>query len=463
MPRRPMPDAIVLVPGILGSELSRGGRCLWGLSAKAVANAVTSLGGTLDELTLAPDGDLVSDDIEAVRVLPDLQLIPYLWKIDGYTAIAEALHRHFDLEAGVNYFEFPYDWRRDNRVAAHRLQQASHDWLRDWRRASGNDDARLIILAHSMGGLVARYFLEVLEGWRTTKALVSFGTPYRGSVNALRSLAEGIRKGPFGVVDLSRLARSLTSLYQLLPIYPCLRTTAGESLRLTERVVSPNLDAERVAAAFAFHREIREAVTSNQADERYRSRGYRLMPIVGTHQETLQSATIDEQGALEFVYRHAGADWKGDGTVPRSSATPVELGDQGRETFVATAHASIQNAPAVLHHVCEAIAGLDLDLGAEAYRGIEFGAGRVGLKLEDAYWDDEPIAISVDVEPAASLDAQVVDAQSDRLVAEVGLPPHKEATRRFELPPLPPGSYRCAIQGRGTQPVCDVFSVYPAV
>ena len=51
-----------------------------------------------------------------------------------------------------------------------------------------------------MGGLVSRYFLECLEGWKDTKALVTFGTPYRGSLNALDGLANGLKKGP---LDLS--------------------------------------------------------------------------------------------------------------------------------------------------------------------------------------------------------------------------------------------------------------------
>ena len=48
----------------------------------------------------------------------------------------------------------------------------------------------------SMGGLVSRYFLEVLEGWRDARALLTFGTPYRGSLNALDALAS--HRPPYG-------------------------------------------------------------------------------------------------------------------------------------------------------------------------------------------------------------------------------------------------------------------------
>ena len=70
-----------------------------------------------------------------------------------------------------------------------------------------------------MGGLVSRYFLECLDGWRNTRVLVTFGTPFRGSLNAVSTLANGMKKkiGPVGI-DLSPLARSFTSIYQLLPI-----------------------------------------------------------------------------------------------------------------------------------------------------------------------------------------------------------------------------------------------------
>ena len=58
-----------------------------------------------------------------------------------------------------------------------------------------------------MGGLVARYFIEALGGWEVTRALITFGTPYRGSVNAIDFLAHGFKKGigPFKV-DLSEPA-----------------------------------------------------------------------------------------------------------------------------------------------------------------------------------------------------------------------------------------------------------------
>lgn len=461
-----MPDVLVVIPGILGSVLRQRGREVWGLSAAAGMHALASLGGTLRQLTLTDDsidpGALI-DDIEADRILPDLHLFPYLWKIDGYTALTTTLAVAFSIEQGSNYFEFAYDWRRDNRAAAIRFARDSHRWLHCWRETSGNAQAKLIIVAHSMGGLVARYFLEVLDGWRDTKALVTFGTPYRGSVNALRTLVDGIRKGPFGIIDLSILARSFTSVYQLLPIYPCLSSPDGQLVHLTDTLVLPNVSQVKLRTAAAFHAEIRQAVDDHLKDDAYCRERYRLIPVVGTHQETLQSARLVDGGRVEFFPHHAGHDLKGDGTVPRISATPIELSNLGLEAYVATCHASLQNSESVLHHICEAIANLDLDLAAAEYRAAPSSPIKVALNLEDAYWDDEPIAVRVLTEPTPSpaLHAVVVEAWSGAELARVSFPAGREGWSTAELSPLRPGMYRCTVEGFiGVTPIADVFTVF---
>ena len=135
-----------------------------------------------------PAVDDLGDGIVADALMPDLHLLPGVWKIDGYTKVVEDIKANFDVAEGKNFFSFPYDWRRDNRVSARKLAKVTEGWLSAWRRSSGNAEANLVLVCHSMGGLVSRYFLECLEGWKVTQALVTFGTPYRGSLNALDGL-----------------------------------------------------------------------------------------------------------------------------------------------------------------------------------------------------------------------------------------------------------------------------------
>lgn len=476
MGREPMPDVVVLLPGITGSVLHRNGRMAWGWSGRSALQALLDGGAAITrELALAgddPQVDDLGDGVVATKVIPDLHLLPGVWKIDGYTLVADTLRRAFDLRAGENFFEFAYDWRRDNRVAARRLARQSHDWLTRWRETSGNRDARLILVAHSMGGLVSRYFLEVLDGWRDARALVTFGTPYRGSLNALGTLANGERKGPMGRIDLSALSRSFTAIYQLLPVYECYDAGDGALRRVGEVTGIPNVDAARAADALAFHREIEAAVASHRDDPAYARGRYAIFPVVGTQQPTFQSARR-AGGGVELLRAHRGQDLAGDGTVPRPSATPLELSAERREMYAATRHGSLQNAEAVLAHVHGAISGLYFDLGT--FRKPAPPRARVGLDLDDAYGAGEPALVSVQLDGAAddgsgaapaarALALVVCDVESDaevQRVAVAGLAPGE--ARAVELPPLAAGAYRLrVVGGDAVEPAEDTFVVLPA-
>jgi Lecithin:cholesterol acyltransferase len=231
MPRKAMREVVVCLPGITGSVLRKNGRDVWNISGGAVINALKTLGHSITDLKLTDDPadvDDLGDGVTAPEVIRDVHLIPGLWKIDGYTKQLRYIEETFDVTRGKNFFEFPYDWRRNNRVAARRLQRESAKWLQDWRKSSGAADAKLVLVGHSMGGLIARYFLECLGGWRDTRTLVTFGTPYRGSVSAIDTLVNSKKIAFF---DLTELARSFTVIYQLLPTYPCYDDGSGTSGR----------------------------------------------------------------------------------------------------------------------------------------------------------------------------------------------------------------------------------------
>lgn len=459
---RPMKDVVVLLPGITGCVLQKDGKDVWAFSKGAAFRAIVSLGGSIKDLELHgddPEVDDLGDGITASKVMPDIHLIPGLWKIDGYGKIADTIRGTFDVRPGENFFEFAYDWRRDNRVAARALARKSHDWLDAWRDRSGNADAKLVLVGHSMGGLVARHFLELMDGWKDTRALLTFGTPYRGSLNAVDFLTHGMKKtlGPLTLIDLSSLIRSFTSVYQLLPIYPCFDPGDGTLGRIAETPGIPNVDPERAAAALKFHRDIEAAVTEHQQDPEYVERGYDIHPIVGTFQRTRQSARlVGDQ--VEMLSEYQGVDQDGDGTVPRVSATPIELSDDAREMYAAERHGSLQNKDEVLVQLLGILSRGELDLSG--YR--ELPRTRVGLDIEDAFTTEEPIAFSIRCEDeAASLTATVTDAQTAAVVAE-SQPLLAPDWTEVELPPMPEGTYRIVVQGNASvEPVNDVFVTLP--
>jgi Lecithin:cholesterol acyltransferase len=456
------PDVVVLIPGIGGSALAKNKREVWGTSGGALWRAVSGLGKDIRELALEgddPEVDHLDDGVEATRLIPDLHMIPGLWKIDGYSTTKAELVKRFGLKFGKNYFDFSYDWRRDNRVSARKLQKLTRKWLQVWRSESGNADAKLVLVGHSMGGVVSRYFLEVLEGWRDTRTLITFGTPYRGSLNAVGFLANGYAKsiGPLNL-DFSETIRTFTALYQLLPTYPCITTKDGGLVRVSEASGLPNVDSQRAAAALAFHDEIRVSQQKNSAAEEYQTAGYTIFPIVGIEQPTFQSAMFDH-GKLELQRELLGKDPAGDGTVPRPSATPIELSTKRLEQFVAEQHASLQNFGPALTGVIGALTGKDIDW--PTFEDTLAALTTVSLDLQDVYAAG-PIEIKAKPSTEVTLDVLLTDIASGASLRQV-LQTSTDGVSRATVT-LPPGSYRVTVGGGGdASPVTDTFLVVEGV
>ena len=396
-----MRDMIVILPGITGSVLQKDGKDIWAVSGQAFWQILNSLGDSIQQLKLIDDdseAESLGDGIKAVRIARDTHLIPGLVKVDGYTKTSRLITDNFDVITGniyedaddkaANFYHFPYDWRRDNRVSAKILKRLLDKRLKTWREFSGNQDAKVILLAHSMGGLVSRYYLEVLEGWRDCKALFTFGTPYRGSLNSVNFVANGYKKL---FLDLTEVMRSFTSIYQLFPIYEVVKI-GDKYHRIAEADNLPYIEKQRAADALAFHREIEAAVKVNWNNEDYRN-NYKTIPIVGVQQPTFQSAllvdgklTVSEENPAILQSRPDLSD--GDGTVPQVSAIPIELSNSLNNNFIAETHGSLQNQSQILEDLLNRLKTSQFDLGA-----VRAPQSAISLSLDDLYLADEVVKI----------------------------------------------------------------------
>ena len=460
----PIPDVVVLIPGILGSVLQKNDKDVWAISGSGIGRALATNWASIEGLALQADSaeEDLGDSVTAPRLVDDVHLIPWLWKIDGYTRIRRAISTSFrDIKEGVNFFVFPYDWRRDNRVAAKRLQKEAASWLAARRKTPGNEQAKLILICHSMGGLVARYFLEVLGGWRDTLSLITFGTPYRGSLNAVNFIANGMQKklGPVPIIDLSNLLRSFTSIYQLLPIYACHDEGQG-MIHIKDAKKIPFLDAARAEAALEFHNEIRKAVNDNLKEDEYLKNRYRIHPVVGSRQPTMQSSEFKDK-KLKMLYSYNASDMDGDGTVPSVSATPIEIEEEKRETFIAETHGSLQNATEVWAHIESLLRTSRRDLKIFRAAGdLQLNNIRLGLSIEDLYESGEPIRPrALPEQQDVNLTAELTHVSSLRTL-KLPLKPSPDGWHEAEFPPQPEGVYRVRVSGGvGVCPVQDVFAV----
>ena len=417
-----MRHLIVFLPGIMGSALQKDGKDVWALSGEGLWRYLSTWGGSIQQLAIAHDDgitDDLQDGVKAARLIEDLHSVPGLIEHAGYGLLSRRIPEFFDLTAGsihaprddASFFPFPYDWRRDNRVSAKRLQRFVETQLPRWRAWSGAQDAQVILIGHSMGGLVARYYVEALGGWKHCRALITIGSPHRGALGALDTLSNGFKKLTF---DFGSLVRSFASIYQLLPTYPAVQID-GRYVRVAEAGTLPNVDIARAAAARAdFHEAIRLEREAHLHEPGYRQL---LIPWVGTRQDTLQSATL-AQGRLTFAYQPpAGLDASladGDGTVPRVSTVPTGLENQQLERFAVERHGWLTNAETTLEPLLDTLQ----QVGAAAVPGDFHGAlesrarPSIGLRLPPVFYDTREPSVGVRVHAATTLTPLRIDVRS---------------------------------------------------
>ena len=445
-----MKDLVVFLPGITGSTLKRDGKTVWGLSAGAVVNAL--MRGALDDLVIPVESgeDDLGDGVTVDGVVDDVHLIPGFWKIDGYGGFVDALAQRVAIRPGFNFRTFPYDWRRDNRVSARRLQQIATAELIKWRKTTGDPEAKLILIAHSMGGLVARYFMEVLGGWRDTRQLITLGTPFRGSLNAVGFLVNGFARqiGPFKA-DATRALRSFASVHQLLPTYACVDNGGGGLVHVADGGLH-NVDPAKAADAARFHQEIEDAVLANGADPAYRPS--RISPVLSSMQPTFQSVRVSE-GKAELLGERDGRNDGGDGTVPTVSALAKGMAPH-QGFYVEGIHGSLQAKQPVAELVAGLLRGADLDLDR-----LRAGAapGVVRFALEDAY-SAGPVPLRAELAGAVEqrLAVTATEAETGRTVETTLWP--RDGAFEGELA-LMAGAWRVTVGGERSEPVTDLTLV----
>lgn len=219
---------LIVIPGIMGSKLrdTRTGEVVWpGSLWNLLSNRFDVLALEVDPATLAPKpSPLEAFDITDTaaghdfynRLIQTLESYGEFRRTTAGTPVTDPYERHF--------YVLPYDWRRDNVQTARQLDALIEQIRRDY----GRPDLKVDIVAHSMGGLVSRYFLrfgtdDVLDGGEiqvTMKGagkinrLILLGTPSLGSANTIRGLVEGEKI--VRTVAPETLA-TMASAYQLLP------------------------------------------------------------------------------------------------------------------------------------------------------------------------------------------------------------------------------------------------------
>ena len=318
-------DAVIYLPGLMGSELRDSEGCLvWGFAPRLLVAALRS-DAPLQRLHLDPE---CPDDGITATGLAGWAMLPRLWGTEPPADLVQALRTNIAVHpAAVKVV--PYDWRQSIRDLAPELATAARAHLESWRRhPQGNPDAKLSLVCHSMGGLVARYYVDVLGGGADVRRVVTLGTPFFGSVKAILALDRG-HVLPFGfrARAVCALVCTFPSIYELTPRYRCVETNDGSLCRLApDDLAAIGADPSLAEAADRTHREIDAGKT----------RGYAVYrAAIGLRQPTLQSAIFDGS-RRGYLMRLGEENRDGDGTVYREAAClphndPKELAQQHKQ------------------------------------------------------------------------------------------------------------------------------------
>jgi hypothetical protein len=374
-------DLIVVVPGIMGSVLKRGAVTVWDTNIATATKDLLRFGQLTDALRLPPDlGDAEPDQhhaLQATDLIGGWHLWPGVWTGAGYHGLVTDLRSWYPEPRQV--VKFPYDWRLSNRVTATRLGRFVKDALASWRKASGNSDALVVFVCHSMGGLVARHYVNTPEGEGVCRRIITIGTPYTGSVKAVRALAGDI---PLCPDRLTLTMRSMPSLHQLLPSFRCVRTASG-MVGLADAPL-PGIDTSMAADALDLH-ERSVGRKGNPPTHAFAGRFHTTLAGVEVVRGRLRyHTTWLESGPSGLVERDHG----GDGTVPTFAATPTELAEDTATEFHSARHGLLPKRQRLLVSLRRKIE--NLAPAAFLDDDLEFG-----LDLPDVASAAEPVPVRV--------------------------------------------------------------------
>ncbi|MCW1968939.1 MAG: FHA domain-containing protein, partial [Anaerolineae bacterium] len=172
---------VVFVPGFFGSELYRGSEKIW---------------PNIPRLLREPALFKVDTPLQPKRIVGEVVIVPNLITQEKYDRMGDFLEEALGYERGKNLLEVPYDWRQDNRLSAQTLAAA----IDDWQARVPEANRPIVLIAHSMGTLVSRYYVEKLGGKAKVQRLIVVGGPHYGTPKILFGLLTGRGVLPFGLM-----------------------------------------------------------------------------------------------------------------------------------------------------------------------------------------------------------------------------------------------------------------------
>lgn len=301
-------EPVILIPGILGTEMKRGNEVLWLDIGRMFSNIGDQF---MDTLMMKEDGTPIDASVAAGDVVREastpLNNFHYFDLL-----IRELVTKGF--QENNDLFVFPYDWRLDNRLTAEQLKQKIDQVL----ITTGAN--RVNLVAHSMGGLVAKQYIANNPQSKIDK-LIFIGTPHLGAPSAAKTLLFGDDLGIQFVFsflneqEIKKIARNMAAIYQLLPGEAYINQVGGYFYDLiTQKIFNYAETADYLTGKGLNTGLIRGAAAFHAPIDNLNLSGMDVYNIVGCKTATIEKIIkrSEEEYYLDLE--------TGDGTVPLASA-----------------------------------------------------------------------------------------------------------------------------------------------
>lgn len=307
----------VIVPGIGGSVLAdESGKKVWKPDVRSVGKAMCRPEDLAMDRPLVPTG-----------LFTDFHITPF-WLVPGYSGVAKRLSRVFQEDVttahptdhvgpDASIVNFPYDFRQSIWKSAEALGREIA-WRLEHRKR------KVVIYAHSMGGLVAAWWWGMLGGHKVTEHIITLGTPFRGATKALDMLVNGVRLGPLPLDAATGVLRGWDSIYDLVPKYRTIRDADTDAYPHDLSLASEGF-RRRAKTSYEQFQEMTSRIGELVADPAllgawtyFYSEGHGTL----SRAEVVADRLVCSKKALDWELR----GWQGgDGTVPKFSAFPAWL------------------------------------------------------------------------------------------------------------------------------------------
>lgn len=362
-------DIVIIVPGIMGSTIANNNEEQWVDMPEINRGAIVKKLG-----------------INAKKVAASGIIKKY------YYGLAEHLSEKYDV------LTFQFDWRKSLKDAAQDLKNQLEEYLK-------TSNAKIHIVAHSMGGLVVRQcMIDYVDTWSKFKEnvhnrFVMLGTPWLGSYLIMEVLTgHSKRVKQLAFIDFKHNRKELLDVFWKYPGVFELLPIEGDDLKrpFWQQSFWKNLDAKTNlkhmpdpkgnAQALKDFKTYRDSIRTFINDELTNDHFRNIYYICGQSDQTVFDYKFKDRFLSKYDKLVYKATSHGDGSVTWKTGIPKQLLNTPNLYYTNTSHGDLANESYIFYGISDI-----LETGATNKLSNQQPASRNGEIITEVFESPEPL------------------------------------------------------------------------